>query len=386
MKSKVKFYRQLPQHLKSMVDAVASVLGQTGKDVFKSVRNSKKAQKVNGKRLVVLNELAGLYNKAGGGKTGVAAVEKEKRKLNNLKSSLIDPSLAIEMIKKTALVQDDGGGRLTLLNELAREFIKAGNEVDGITAVANDGRFDTLKSMLREGTDDIMVLEMIQDTAAAQIDNGDRIKITNKLARKLNEEGGAGAGDSAVRAVTDDKRFNTLKALVGGSERDAIAAIKKVAKETDATFWSRCEELNRRFNDSKDDSVSIITVEDDNGHDVEVLYVKSSRRQGGDVEHISLREWWVEQVNLPGREAYNRYAVQAWRMKGSLYYLALKELEVSFDQRRSDDNLNRKAAIAVLDAGLENRDRNSDNTAVVGVRGMELNSRFGLEIEAEEDD
>jgi len=504
MRSKVKFYWQLPQHLKSMVDAVASVLGQTRKDVFKSVRNSKKAQKVNGKRLVVLNELAGVYNKAGGGKTGVAAVEKEKRKLSKLKSSLIDDSLAIEMIKNTAAAQ----GGLVLLSQLAGVYnATEGNESDKLLVVEGDDRLEilmksykiddkakaiemvknTAAAQIRNGQslvllgqlasiynstegnesdklaviegdirlNDLMkaykiddmakaiemvkntaaaqgglallpqlasiynstkgnesvkeavvkeddrleklmklykiddmakAIEMIKKTAAAQIDNGDRIKITNKLARKLNEAGGVGAGDRAVSVVTSDKQFETLTALLGGTEEakeDAIEAIKKVAKETDTTWCSRYNELVRRFNDKSDDSVSIYTV-DDNGHDVEVLYVRGRNKEGEDIR--ALHDWWAEQVNLPSRVVGEKYAVQAWRMKGSLYYLALKELSVSFDERREDNlNLNMKAAIAALDERRDNADMNRDNAAVDALRGAEFNSNIGVRIREEED-
>lgn len=261
----------------------------------------------------------------------------ERIRLDKLMAAYkIEEKKAIEMIKNTASSQEG----LPLLSQLASLYISvSGEESSKVAAVKSDERLKTLMESYKIKEEDTAI-EMIKKLATEQVNNGERSKLTNKLAQVFNEAGGVEAGNTAITAVTSNEQFNTFKALVG-TEEDAITAIKKVAKETDTTWWTNYNEVVERLNDANDDSVLKITVED-NGHDVEVLYVKSRTKEDGNNDRNSLYNWWAEQVNFRGsldNRANNNYAVQAWKMEGSLYYLALKKLGASFD-----DNLNKGAA------------------------------------------
>ena len=432
---------EIPETLMTMIDGIVSVYGKDKTKIIKSLNRIKKSQIEGGKRLTTLNQLASVYNAADGDESDrVAAVKEQTTKLETLKPLTVDGTIEsiIKMVKNTAAAQEG----LPLLGKLASVYNSVeGEESDKVAVVEDDDRFALImksynvdkekaiemikntagaqeglpllgklasvyNSVEGEESDKVTAVErgdrltelmqaysvdqktamvMIKNTAAAQTANGDRVKLVNELAHVYNKEGGVEAGSASIDAVTGDERFNTFQALVGGSEKDAIAAIKKAAQKTDVTWWSKYKELVRRLNDKSNDTVSIITVEDDNGDNVEVLYVKSMKNEDGVSKNNPLYYWWAEQVNLPTGSAHNKYAIKAWKMKGSLYYLALEKLGVCFDERSYDDNLNVKAAIAALDARIENADMNRDNAAVDALRGAEFNSNIGIGIREEED-
>ena len=62
---------------------------------------------------------------------------------------------------------------------------------------------------------------------------------------------------------------------------------------------------------------------------MEVLLVNLGIKKKGQRIYMNLYYWLCEQNNY--QPSSDQYAVQAWKNKGSLEYLALVELNVSFD-------------------------------------------------------
>jgi len=152
-------YYTLPSYIKSMIKRISSALGKTPKQVFDSLKRIKKARE----RFSLLSDLATVYNQAGGGETGVAAVEKEKKKLNKLKSLLVDSSLAIDMVKNTAEKHERLGNLGGMMNKLASTYNNASSEEEGLAAINKDPKLDELALLFPGGKQ--AALEAVLNTA-----------------------------------------------------------------------------------------------------------------------------------------------------------------------------------------------------------------------------
>ena len=130
--------------------------------------------------------------------------------------------------------------------------------------------------------------------------------------------------DECRDAVRNNEQFDRLKELVGGSADTAMASVEKLALSTNDTFWGYVRQL-KQYKEEQ----GINTVKDRNGIEVEVLLVNSGIKKKGQRIYMNLYYWLCEQNNY--QPSSDQYAVQAWKNKGSLEYLALVELNVSFD-------------------------------------------------------
>ena len=134
-----------------------------------------------------------------------------------------------------------------------------------------------------------------------------------------------------------------------------MATVEKLAESTNYTFWSHIKQLKQY---KEEQGISI--VKDRNGIEVEVLFVSSGIRKKGQRIYMNLYRWLCEQNNY--QPSSDGYAVQAWRNQGSLEYMALVELNVSFD-----DYINGKAYNMNIKKGVDRKKqgRNSFGAGIV---------------------
>ena len=83
---------------------------------------------------------------------------------------------------------------------------------------------------------------------------------------------------------------------------------------------------------------------------MEVLLVNSGIKKKGQQVYLNLYRWLCEQNNY--KPSSDQYAVQAYKNMGSLEYMALLELNVSFD-----DYINERAHNMNISKGVDRKQR-----------------------------
>ena len=177
----------------------------------------------------LLSKLAAKYNGY-----GVDAINKSdlKKLIRLLKDGCTEED-AIQMVKNTAIAQKESGERLLLLNKIAAEYNRYG--VDAI----NKSDLKKLIKLLKDGCTEEDAIQMIKNTAIAQEESGERSRIKSKLAKVYNSKDSVGDG---IAAIQNDSCFEAFTQLYGTSEL-AVAAVIKLANQTNATFWRNYKEL-----------------------------------------------------------------------------------------------------------------------------------------------
>ena len=241
-----------------------------------------------------------------------------------------DPMKILKSLKRIKKAQKKGGKRLSLINKLAS--IYNGHGVDAI-------KKRDLKKLIRlskDGCTEADAIQMVENTAAAQVRFGALGGAQSKLASIYNANGGSeGNGSAAVEAHAD---FVTLTELYGGDSDKAMEIIVKIAEQCDETFWTNYARLKAYIKDPKNNAV--VTIE---GKNVVVVYSKENGSRN------DLYSWWKAQINWAGPNAnatvQNQYGINAWERVGSVEYNALIELGVIFS-----DELVRSAYQQIRDA------------------------------------
>ena len=248
-----------------------------------------------------------------------------------------DKEKAIEMIKNTAAAQIRNGKSLALLPQLASVYNSTeGDESDKLLVIEGDGRLDDLMKLYKID-DKAKAIEMIKNTAAAQERRQEGLVLFNQLVSRFSRAGSRDNGRSEIRGSDLDR----LVELSLGSQEEVVAKIEKEAMKCDETFWDKYKELKAVKNKH------MVEIEDDNGDTHYILFVKPTEK-GKDGTSV-LYQWFAEQVKYSGISGTNNtdaYAVKAYKRVGSLEYQALVELGVSFD-----DKLNKLAHDAIRSEG-----------------------------------
>jgi len=352
---------QIPDYMMTMIDNIANTLGKGRNRVIKSLYRIKANQTIGGERLSLLNRLASKYNKsptsisnddldklvkllkdgsdrknaldmikgAALGQRRLPLLQQLASMYNKNPSSITNDKLdeliellkdgsdrtsALEMIKGVAMVQDEGGERLALLQQLASMYNK------NPSSITND-KLDELIELLKDGSDRTSALEMIKGVALVQDEGGERLALLQQLASEYNHAGGGAKGRRAIEG-SNLKRLVTLMTRHGDKDM-VVKKIEKLAQKCDVTFWNNYKQLV-----AYKKKHGMVTVGKD-----KVLYVHRALAKNN--EYTNLYEWLTSMVNYSGVEGdrlnQNKYGVVAHERVGSIEYNALVDLGVVFN-------------------------------------------------------
>ena len=146
--SNIEFENQTDE-VQEDITGLAKILDQEEKDIIYSLKRIWRCQQQGGERLALLNELASIYSK--NGEEAVTPRLGELVPLLKEGSTEVD---ALQMIIQQAAQHQ----RLALLKELAKIYLKEGEG-------AVTPRLGELVALLKEGSNDILALEMIKQQA-----------------------------------------------------------------------------------------------------------------------------------------------------------------------------------------------------------------------------
>jgi len=196
---------QIPDYMMTMIDNIANTLGKDRKRVIKSLYRIKANQTIGGERLALLQQLASKYNE-----DPTSITNDDLDKLITLLKDGSDRTSALEMVKGVAMAQDKGGERLALLQQLASKYNK------NPSSITND-KLDELIELLKDGSDRTSALEMIKGVAMVQDEGGERLSLLAKLVSKYNHHGGGATGRTAIEG-SDLERLVTLMTRHGNKD------------------------------------------------------------------------------------------------------------------------------------------------------------------------
>ena len=170
----------------------------------------------------------------------------------------------VDAVKAAGVNQD----RFAIMQQLASLYNRAGGDTDGLgeAAIKADERFARLRSLMKTGTTDDQVVDAVKAAGA----NQDRFAIIQQLASLYNRAGGDtdGLGEASIKA---DERFAELRSLMktGTTDDQVVDAVKAIAMKCDATFWKNYNKLvtykNAHLNTAivEVDGVSVLVVNAD---------------------------------------------------------------------------------------------------------------------------
>ena len=179
------------------------------------------------------------------------------------------------------------------------------------------------------------ILKSLHRIKNAQDANGDHRKLTSKLARIYNDNGGDEVGRKAVTNGDGKQLFIQYSQLYNNDLIAAMEMVVKFAEKCDATFWRNYAKLVKYKDDNE---FAMVDILDDEGENKSVLFVYTTDE---------LYAWFCEQVNYEGSTGLRRtvvncgYHVKAWERIGSTEYNVLLNLEASFsneDNRKANEN------------------------------------------------
>ena len=291
-----------------------------------------------------------------------ANIERVGTLLNKKKRQIIN---RLKRIKKA---QEEGGERLALLNKLAARYLKEGKE-----SIMDD--ISELKKYVRDGRTPDQIMEMVEDTAKAQEEGGERLASLNKLAARYLKEGKESIMDdiseleqhvrdgrtpdqimemvantalmsSSIRSklvaklLTEgrDEVISEVKGLVellktGRKEEYVLQMIEREAQRKQAYFWEMYKKLKKYINDNKDNKQDPIFFEV-NGNDLFAM---------GSSDNDKLYCWWQAQV-LSDASKSDGYSIRAVELgSSSEYYQALEQIKgISFVSKDVRDAIEKR--------------------------------------------
>ena len=251
---------------------------------------------------------------------------------------------AIEIVEITAMAQEESGERLSLLSKIAAKYNANDGDVESIMPNILD--LAKLYKCTKE-----RAIEIVEITAIAQEESGERSRITSKLAKLYNRSDSVQDGLDAIR---QDSRFKVLTQLYGTSER-AEAAVVKLANQTNATFWKYYELLVKYKKEHNKDAMVVVDGKS-------ILVVNQ--------DHDDALGKWLLEMNGYANEYNNRsyYGVKAYMRMGSIEQLALEEIGVTFDPQLHHKAMNARIKKTYINRHTEHHGAKSVNT-VVALRG-----------------
>ena len=153
----------------------------------------------------------------------------------------------------------------------------------------------------------------------------ERLSLVSILAKEYN--GTDGDDDEKVTAVVEHPDFHQFLVVRQVSKDVAIEIIKDTAEAYLETFWKNYKKLEEYYTQNKDDDVVEIGGE-------HILTIRCHRSDGNGGDYRTLYNWMNTQNGfmLEQRESGDHaYGFKAYKRPGSLEYLALVHLKVSFN-------------------------------------------------------
>ena len=228
--SNIEFENQTDE-VQEDITGLAKILDQEEKDIIYSLKRIWRCQQQGGERLALLNELASIYSKNG--------EEVVTPRLGELVPLLKEGSTeigALQMIIQQAAQQQASGEFLALLSELGSIYSKNGEE-------AVTPRLGELVPLLKEGSTEVDALQMIIQQAAQH----QRLALLNELAKIYLKEG--------EEVVTPRLGELVALLKEGSNDILALEMIKQQANQFETTFWMYFKRLEEYIENNDDDDI-----------------------------------------------------------------------------------------------------------------------------------